>query len=201
MTEPNTESIILASAEKVFLEKGFDGTSMQSIADEAGINKALLHYYFRSKEKLFNSVFKKAFASFIPPLMETMISNRPLIERIENFVFHYIKSIRKNPGIPLFIIYELNRNPDNLLLLIKKSGINPQMMMFIIESEIDKGNIRKMDPKQFFINLLALCVFPFAAKPLLKGVFFDNNNEDFEKFIDERTNEITLFIKHAIQPI
>lgn len=201
MTEEkqNTEKAILEAAKEVFVEYGFDGASMQKIADRAGINKALLHYYFRSKEKLFEATFREVFVSMVPPLIDTMKKEKPLEEKIRIFVEKYIDTLRDNPLVPLFILHELNRNPENLPELVKEAGIDPKMFISQISSEIEAGRIRPVPPHHLMINILALSIFPFVAKPIIKGLFFNRDNDEFNKFIEERKEIVTTFILNAIK--
>ncbi|NTW33144.1 MAG: TetR/AcrR family transcriptional regulator, partial [Bacteroidetes bacterium] len=104
-----TEKLILKAAKKVFIDKGFDGARMQEIADLAGINKALLHYYFRSKEKMFDAVFEDVFMQFLPEVTEVMNSEITLFDKIKTFVDVYITALLKNPHIPIFVLHELSR--------------------------------------------------------------------------------------------
>jgi len=195
----NTEKTILEAAKEVFVEYGFDGASMQKIADRAGINKALLHYYFRSKEKLFEATFREVFYSMVPPLINTVKEEMSLEEKITIFVEKYIDTLRDNPLVPLFILHELNRNPENLPELVKESGIDPAIFFSQINSEIESGNIRPVPPHHLMINILALSVFPFVAKPIIKGLFFNRDNDEFNKFIEERKEIVTTFILNAIK--
>ncbi len=109
-----TEAKILEAAKKVFILNGFDGTSMQQIANEAGINKSLLHYYFRTKEKLFAAVFSFAFQNFVPQIQEILNSDISVVIKIERIVAEYMDMLMKNEFIPAFILHEINRNPDGI---------------------------------------------------------------------------------------
>jgi len=195
----NTEETILNAAKEVFVEYGFDGASMQKIADRAGINKALLHYYFRSKEKLFEETFKEVFYTMIPPLINTIKENISFDKKIGIFVDKYIDILRNNPLLPIFILHELNRNPDNLPKLITGSGIDPSVFFFQVAKEIDSGNIRPIPPHHLMINILSLSIFPFVAKPMLKGIFFDGDEDTFNEFLEERKKIVTDFILNAIK--
>lgn len=195
----NSETAILNAAEKVFLEKGYDGASMQMISSEAGINKALLHYYFRSKDKLFDKVFQKLFSKLIPPVMEVISSNLPFDRKIEVFVDHYIKTIQQNPLIPVFILHELTRNPGKLLNVFKNAGVDLSPFLMEIEKEIARGYLEPIAPRELVINILALCIFPFAGKPLLKGVFFRGDEEGYNAFTDKRRKTVATFILNAVK--
>lgn len=195
-----TESQILEAARKVFLENGFDGTTMQMIATEAGINKALLHYYFRSKDRLFEAVFFEAFSRMVPNIFRIFISDAEFSEKIRALVSAYITALQEYPQIPQFILHELHRNPGRIIELIHSTGIDPDIVMDIIRQETKKGNIIEIDPYQFMVNLLALCIFPFAARPMLQGFIFKNDAEAYEDFIERRKTEVADFIINAIKP-
>lgn len=194
-----TEEQILEAAKKVFVEKGFDGARMQQIADEAVMNKALLHYYYRSKDKLFEAVLKQTISGFIPKVGLILISEKSLFEKIEYFVDVYIDMLVKNPHFPLFIIHELSRNPDIIALFIKEQGLHPELLIKQIEKEIKAGKIRRIKPEHLIINMISLCIFPIAAKPIIKMMIFNNNESIFKQFINERKKEITEFIINSIK--
>src|SRR5215831_5817845 len=108
-TIDNTEKRILAAAKKVFLTKGMDGARMQDIADAAGINKALLHYYFRSKEKLFEKIFTEAMSGLFPKINSILESEQTVFEKIEMICGEYIDQIQQTPYLPMFILSEAGR--------------------------------------------------------------------------------------------
>jgi AcrR family transcriptional regulator len=196
--ERNTEQLILDAAKIVFVKKGFAAASMQEIANEAGINKALLHYYFRSKEKLFQAAFTSIFAKFIPKAMSIFGSDKPLSEKIEFFVAEYMDLLLENPLIPIFILQEINRNPDTLAELLHSTGINPGFVLNMIGQTLHEEKYINIDPKHFFINLLGLCIFPVASKPLMVRIIFNNDENAYQEFLQERKTEVANFINHAI---
>jgi len=197
--EKSTEKIILDAAKKVFLIKGFDGARMQEIADEAKINKSLVHYYFRSKDKLFDAIFAEAFSQFIPKVAQTMASDKDIFEKITIFIDTYIEMFINNPHLPSFILHEINRNPNKIVDLFIENRINPSQLIETFVEENNKGNIKPIDPLHLIINMISLCVFPFAAKPILKGFLFKNNEKMYEQFIGERKKEVTQFIIRSIK--
>lgn len=195
----DTEDKILEAAKNEFMRYGIEGTSIQQIADAASINKSLVHYYFRTKEKLFKRIFIEAFSSFISHVEEIIEKDISFQEKIEQIIESYIDLLKNNSYLPGFIIHEVNRNPDRLYELIQNANIKPHKILNQINAEIERGKIRKVDPRHFFINVLALCIFPFVAKPLLQRIFFNNDEENYMKFIDERKKEITEFIIQSIK--
>ena len=194
-----TETTILNAAKSIFHRKGMDGARMQEIADEAGINKALLHYYYRSKQLLFEAVFKNAFKLLAPQLNKVLNSDDTLNDKIKNFTKNYISFIIKHPYLPNFIINELNRNPEFVQKLTSEKHF-PTITKFkqqVIEN-IENGTIKPIKAEQLFINILALNIFPFIASPLLKG-FLSINDENYKQLLEERTTEVSNFIIHAIK--
>ncbi len=194
----NTEEKILDAAQSVFVMKGMDGARMQQIADEAGINKALLHYYFRSKEKLFEAIFKSVFSQILPNLMEMVYSEVPFEEKLEVFIDKYITLLLKNPFVPTFILKEMNRNPDFLASILKNSGLQPQKIFSMFEKEMQAGKIKTMDPRDLLVNTLGLCIFPIAARPLLSIMLFDGDKKAYNDFLEKRKITIKEFILNSI---
>jgi AcrR family transcriptional regulator len=197
--DENTEDKILDAAKNVFQSKGMDGARMQEIADNAGINKAMLHYYYRSKQLLFEAVFKNAFSLLAPQLNAILNDDSSIEDKIKNFTFNYISFIVKHPYLPNFIFQELNRNPE-FILKIKKSIGFPNIDKFRkqLETEIDKGILMPIKAEQLFINILALNIFPFIAAPLLKAVT-DSDDKTYKQLIENRKTEVADFIINSIK--
>ncbi|HNW98795.1 MAG TPA: TetR/AcrR family transcriptional regulator [Bacteroidales bacterium] len=198
-SDKSTEKIILEAAKKVFLLKGFDGARMQEIADEAKMNKALLHYYFRSKDKLFDAISKEAFEQFFPRVAEIVNNEKTIFEKIESFVDIYITMLLQNPHLPVFVLHEVNRNPERFIKIIKHSGVNPEYFGMMIQKEVEKGNIRPVNPIHLLINILGMCIFPFIGKPILQGFIFNNDSNAYQQFISERKEEVKRFVINSIK--
>jgi AcrR family transcriptional regulator len=194
----NTEDRILVAAQKVFTKKGMDGSRMQEIADEAGINKALLHYYFRTKQKLFEAIFNKVFEKIYPTLNTFIQSELSIEEKIAIFTEKYTDLLLKNPFLPSFILKEIHRDPEFLASVIKSTGVNPKELFAMLENEMKAGNIKTMDPKEIIINLLALCIFPVAAGPLMGIMFFENDKKKYDNFLEKRKATVKQFILDSI---
>jgi AcrR family transcriptional regulator len=198
--KPDTEKVILEAARRVFVRKGLDGARMQEIADEAGMNKALLHYYFRSKEKLFKMVFREAMSKFFPGMVVILGSSEiPIEKKVEAFIENYIKIIQENPFIPSFIIGELNKNPEQLTEFFVESGIDTSKVAFILKEVIAKElGITIQQARHLVVNIIALCVFPFVGRPLLEKIIFQSNQDEFDQFISERKAVILNLIRTSI---
>jgi AcrR family transcriptional regulator len=201
--EKNTEETIFNAAKDEFIEKGFDGTRMQEIAKRAGINKALLHYYYRTKEKLFDAIFEKVFKAFMPSVFEVMQSDAPLFYKIEIFISSYLKLIYENPHIPSFILHELNRNPERLtglfgsvMGMVRDRGFDS--LSETIRKEIKEGKIVPIEPEQLITNIIAMCIFPVIARPIVQGVMFKNDKDLYDKFLQTRAKEVTKFVINSI---
>jgi TetR/AcrR family transcriptional regulator len=194
-----TEEKIFEAATEVFLEKGMDGARMQDIATQAGINKALLHYYYRTKEKLFTSVFemiaRKIFKKFAPVLDD----NLSLEEKIRFFFKEHISFLQKNPRLPGFLINEVNRNPERIRKLLSSIDFNDLWLKLYDQhkEEFNRYKITKASLPQLMISMAALSVFPFAAKGMLEGIL-GNVNVDFNEFIEERKEFAADFVIKAI---
>lgn len=195
----STEEKIFEAAFKVFQSKGFTGARMQEIADEAGINKAMLHYFFRSKEKLFEAVFMTAFGKLAPQVNEIFNSEEPLFEKIEKFVHSYISFVMEYPFLPQFIIQEMNNNPEFVTKFLKdEKRPDPSKLLKQIENEIKLGNIKSMHPKQLLLDIFSMTAFPFAAQTLVKGII-NISNEEFFQLMEERKKHIATQIINAIK--
>ncbi len=196
--EKNTETNILNAAKKVFHKKGFDGARMQEIADEAGLNKALLHYYFRSKEKLFQSVFETAFSEVFSRINDIFHSEFTFSSKIEILVSYYISFLTENSYVPWFIVNCIYEKPENLKLFLKSINYTPSSILQIIEKQIKEEYNIDVDPMQVFMNILSLCVFPVIAKPLLHHVF-ELSPVQLDNFYDTRKKIVPTFIANALK--
>lgn len=193
----NTESQILIAAREVFIVKGFDGARMQEIADHAGINKALLHYYFRSKDKLFDAVFSEIAINLFPAMKQVLEAELGIKEKITFFVKIYLKTLNENPFIPAFVINTLNTNPDRFLKFIRNSGINPKFIQVQIDEEAANGMIRKVKAEHLLVNIISMCIFPFVARPIVQHMF-EMDTDEYLAYLEARQNEIIDFVLKSI---
>ena len=195
--QTETEERIIASAEKLFYQKGKAGTSMQDIADDAGINRTLLNYYFRSKDLLFEAVFRKAMGSFVPNLAAMISSEVSFNNYLPAMVEKIIDTMLENPQIPIFVLQELSSNPERMPQIIKEMGIDPAKVM----EKMGKGIANaKMDfePRQVILSIISLCIFPFAAKPVVLDILYDGDEEAYIAAMKDRKVLIPMIINQFV---
>ena len=192
-----TETRILEAAEKAFYRKGKAGTSMQDIADEAGITRTSLNYYFRSKDKLFESVFRKAMEKFVPNIVEMLNAEITFKEYVPNMTATIIDTMIANPEIPIFVLQELSSNPNRMPELLLDLGINPEIALkkFARDEELSKLPI---DPRQIILNILSLCIFPFAARPVVQTILYNDNEEEYKSAMEQRKVIIPMMIEKLL---
>jgi len=202
----DTERRILAAAHAVFVRRGTAGARMQEIADEAGVNPALLHYYFRSKDGLARAVFQQAAAQLFPEVMRILGSDASIEMRIEQVVHHYIDTLRKHPFLPGYVLGELSFQPERIVAFAHSTtapGQGPRETLARLGHDLAAraatGDLRPMTPEQFLVNVGSLCVFPFVARPLLMPLT-GMNGAAFDLFLEARRAELPGFIIRALRP-
>jgi len=201
-TKPS-EELILNAAVKVFTRKGYAGARMEEIAKEAGINRALLHYYFRDKETMFNIIFETRFKEFFTGMFGVFQSKASLTEKIRSIIDHEITVLSKHPDLARFVIMEIAQQPDRLIQFGQKLGLNPRMMLQNFQKEIQQnvleGKIRPVDGRQLLMNIISICIYPFVAKPIIKTMMQMDENT-FMDLMEKRKKEAYEFIINAITP-
>jgi TetR/AcrR family transcriptional regulator len=199
--DKTTEQKIFEAARIVFQKKGLAGARMQEIADEAGINKALLHYYFRTKEKLFEAIFSEVFTNISSGLEQLFKTEMVVIDRFRFIVDIYIENLLKNRQIPLFVINEMNQNPEKIQILIEqKIVVYLKNFMIQVQQEMHNGKIKKVNPFHFLMSVLSMTIFPFIAYPVIKGIAEKNMQISIESFYHERKKVIFDFIENTLKP-
>lgn len=189
-----TEEKIKEAARKVFMKKGYAATRTRDIAEEAGINLALLNYYFRSKEKLFNQVMKEKMQQFFGVLLPVISDPSTKLEiKIELIVCNYIDMLTENPDLPLFVLSEM-KDADHLTDTLPVQKLTPKVS-FIKQLQEKRPDI---NPVHFLMNILGMTVFPFIASPAF-GVIGILNKNDFKTIIEERRKLIPLWVKAALK--
>lgn len=196
----STEEKIKAAAKKLFTKNGFEATRTRDIAEEAGINLALLNYYFRSKQKLYEVIMRENITLFLGGMLGSIqqMQQLSLEKKIEILIEKYIDMLLANPDLPLFILsvirtkeFEQNDSNDPLFKAIK------QMRSYFMEAilqEMEAGRIKKVHPLHIIANLMGLVVFPFAASAMLQSRMGISKKE-FEQLMQERKKMIPIWLK------
>ena len=197
LTDNSTEEKILEAAKEVFMQYGLYGARMQDIADKAGINKALLHYYFRNKEKLFDKVFDGALVKFFEQLDVFSNSELPVKKRMFLYIDNIIDFYSEYPQMSMFIIKEIGNNPELFKEKVMIAKKNKSMKLVqILEDGMKSGEIKKIDITLFVINLQSLCSFPFLASPMFKHSL-KAQGKDWEK--DFSTEKLKQTVKTFVE--
>jgi TetR/AcrR family transcriptional regulator len=203
-----TEERILAAARTVIIRRGTSGARMREIAEEAGVNPALLHYYFRSKDRLAEAVFQQAARRLFPPVIALLGSDDPLETKVERVVEHELRVLMENPFLPGYVLAELNQHPERARHLVEAlmgtrvEGFAPQVFARLaaqIDEQVAAGTMRPISADQFVMNLLSLCVFPFAARPMFCAVL-QLDADGFAAMIERRRMALAPFFLAALKP-
>lgn len=199
----NVEENIIRSAKELFLKKGYRETTMRVIAKEANVNLAMLNYYFRSKENLFEIIFDEVFNSMNESIMPIFLTDLSVLEKIERFISVYIDGLIENPAIPNFIFQEVRRNPN---ILTNRFRRQKELVAFKIafeeqmKQEAKKGLLKEVsNPNELYLNIIGLCAFPFLVKPIVENLLGDTSSE-FEKMIERRKEVVISFIYNNLKP-
>lgn len=198
----DTEQRIFNAAQTLFLQKGLNDTTMQDIADKAGISRTALHYYFRSKDRLFEKSLNNFISNIMPDLDTTLKKDICLTDKIIEICCRYIDRLKDNELLPGFMVMELRRNPKEIISFVFNewttidfSSIKAQM-----EKEVGEGKIRRFDISQMVLNIMGLCVLPFVYKPIMCDVFKAlGDQENFDSFIEKRKVIIAEMIRLWLQ--
>jgi TetR/AcrR family transcriptional regulator len=195
----STEEKIKKTALPLFLERGFERTSIREIASKAKINIALLNYYFRSKENLFDSIFSGLLGKHTPVLQDILDTELPLEEKIKMYVDKYIDMLLENPKLTYFVLSVLNRNPNKIIKMkMFRSLYQTENFSIQFAEEKSKGNIRDVDITQFYLNMLSLITFPFTVKTAL----MEKNQMSeaaFRDFMNDRKKIITEILIQSLK--
>jgi AcrR family transcriptional regulator len=192
----STEEKIKEAAKKVFTTKGYAATRTRDIAEESGYNLALINYYFRSKEKLYDIIMHEQLQTFISSVAGLLNDeNTSFHEKIKLLVSHYIDMLIANPGLPFFIMTEANSHPEKLLARVHFIAKENKLYILKQWSELAvAGKIPAINPIHILMNLVSMTVFPFIASPLLQANT-GLNTEQFNALMEERKTLVPIWIQ------
>jgi AcrR family transcriptional regulator len=200
-TEPHkldttTEWKIKEAARVVFYRKGFAATRTRDIAEEAGINHALLNYYFRSKAKLFEIIMMETLSGFVQSILVVINDEKTTLEqKVQEIASRYIDLLIEESEIPTFLITEIRNNPSELLNKLPiRQALTNSVIFRQHRKAVEQGKITEPDPLHFLMNLISMVIFPFIAKPLIMGSK-NLQTADFNKLMHERKKLIPIWVK------
>jgi AcrR family transcriptional regulator len=190
---------IIQSARKLFILKGLTGTTVRDIANDSNTNIAMVNYYFRSKNNLFETVFGEAFDVLTKKIFSIKDLNLPFFDLIRKWIYSYYDTLIEYPGLPNFVMNELAHNPDML-----KNSIHFQQLYLLydylterLHEEEKTGIIRPVPITDFVINIISLSVFPFAAQHIVSQ-FLDLSESQYIKAMKKHRQYVADFIIKAI---
>lgn len=197
----DTEKAILEAAKKIFIEKGYAGARMQAIADEADINKAMLHYYYRSKEALFDKILEGAMEIMAGQFIPALSVEGSVMEKVERLVHGYTEAVTNNPYIPMFVLNELSQNRrrfhEDLKAKLNTNAVFPKFMLQIQEEQ-QQGILKEIPPHHLILTVMSLIVFPFIAKPVFENVL-EIPDDSYMAMMQERKQIIMNVIRQSFQ--
>lgn len=199
----DVESRILKAAEQVFTRKGFEATTMGDIANEAGIGRTSLNYYFRTKEMLFEAILGNLMGMILPNITQIVDEETPYQDKIRKIIRLYLQTIRKNDAMPLFVINEFHRDPQHLFRAVVKDPVRIMPIVRLrqfVEEGMERGTLRKIPIIDLVSTLVSLVAFPFLIRRPLTEVFLNGREENFEEFLDRRTDFIYGILEQLLNP-
>ena len=197
------EQNILETAEELFLDKGFALTSTTEIARKVGCNQALVHYYFRTKEKLFETIFERLAKTMVSSILRDDDPSKPFEERLRVVIESHFDLLMKHPKLPFFFFNELTTNPKRLDSLASKLKVIPLTVLrrfsSDLQAEIDRGRIRPMEPIMLLLTIVSLNITPFLVKPIFQS-FTEMDDKQYKAIMIERKKENVRIIMRSLVP-
>lgn len=199
----NMEVLILEAAEKLFMEQGFASTTTAQIAKLAGCNQALVHYYYRTKENLFDRVYESKVRMMVQNISQTQASGDTFLEKIAALIKMHLEFLKNNPRLVSFVLSEATANPERMKLLIEKLRQYPQPVLGQLDDElkqeIEAGRIRPIAGIDLLLTIFSLNVTPFLLKPVIQ-MTLQLNDKQYDKLLEERKKEIVETVLSRLRP-
>ena len=182
---------ILAAAQQEFINEGFSGARLQGIADNIGVTKAMIHYYFDTKDNLFAEVYRDASQKLISGLMDTLEESTPLFQKIEEFIDQAINRFNEHDELVGFVVNELDRHPEKTTDIFRAArAYDSSIFDEQLEEAASNYEIAPAQSNQVVANMLSLCLFPFIGKSFLKEILGSQGEDTYEQFLKQRREVI-----------
>lgn len=195
----DTETLILQAAENEFLRKGYSGAKTTSIAEAAGVTHAMLHYYFRTKDKLYEKILTIKFGDISKIMLGALGDiNLPLKERIRQGIEYHFDFLRENPDLPRFLANELAEHPERINPVLDDFVPKARMMLSYLQGELDRLPGERIDAGMLLSDILSINVFPFMAAPILNKMIATYYGT-FDEYLDMRKKENVRTIMHKLK--
>lgn len=197
------ESRIIEAAKRVFVRKGYEATKMSDVALEVGIGRTAMHYYFRTKEMLFNAIFDQLINSLLPNVGMIIDEPTPCLEKIPKIVDRYMAVLEANPLLPIFVVNEFNRDPEHVYRAVLKDRerIRPMVrLQRLLLDEMDRGLLKRVPLVYVASTLVSLVVFPMLVRNPLTTIFMGGNSRKFDAFMGERKAFVTDVMVGLLTP-
>lgn len=191
---------IRQAATAEFMNKGLEGARMQDIADAAKINKAMLHYYFRNKQQLFEMIYAEKIQQVFTAMDILLQKEVPFEERLFSFIEKEIQIVSSFPSLPVFVLHELRNDPGLIHRNLPDSMLTKKMsdVRDMLTKEIDSGTIDEVSVEDFLMNCISLCIYPIIAQPVF-SVYFQLSPEAYSQFILNRPAQVTRLIMQSLK--
>jgi AcrR family transcriptional regulator len=201
---PGIESRIIEAAKQVFVRKGYEATTMGDIAAEVGISRTAMHYYFRTKEMMFDAIFAQLMELILPNINLVMNEESSILEKLPKVIDAYLTALLRNPLFPLFVVSEMNRDMSHLFNAVIKNHGQIQPMIRLRDQmleEMEKGLLNKLPLEDIASTFIGLIVFPLLIRQALVTVFMNGDPEAFEAFIARRKQLVYDIMIHLLSPL
>lgn len=201
--EQPIESKILEAAKRVFVRKGFEATKMGEIATEAGIGRTALHYYYRTKDMLYDAIFEQLIDKLLPNIASIIDSDMPIFEKIERVVKSYAETLLKNPLFPVFAVSEVNRDPQRIYHAVLHDEEKIKILLKLrttLLQEMEAGNLRKIPLHYVATTVISLLVFPMLVRRPMTDMFLEGDSSHYDAFLEERVPFVIEIIRNMLMP-
>lgn len=202
--DKDMETSIIEAARSVFVRKGYDQATMSDIAREAGIGRTALHYYFRTKEMLFEAIFGQLMTSLLPNITRIIEQEEETTTgKLEKIIDQYLLVLQENLLFPIFVVNEMNRDPEHLYSVVLK---DPDKILPVlklrdeIEREMEKGTLRRIGMPDLVSSLIGALVFPILARHPLSEMFFGGDMDKFREYIAGRGPYMKESVRRILAP-